>query len=94
MTKNICLACGGSCCSWFSLHHEVDGERVYNDDFCKKWIKDNMPHMHYNEEEGYFSCDWHVGKCSNYEERPEFCREFYCSEYHEIETAALYLGLA
>lgn len=91
---DICLGCEGECCEGFFLSHVVEGERVSDDDFIKDYMRENHPYFtHWGEDEGW-SCNHHVeGKCDIYDERPEFCSDYYCDKYNVMQECMIGLGM-
>ena len=83
---DICRVCDGSCCKTINLLYRKSGRSLYK----------NTPHLRdypFLKRTGkYFTCDNYdeeKGLCKDYENRPNFCRNFICNEAIEILTLVL-----
>lgn len=88
MVLNPCFGCNGNCCKEFTLTIAKTVNRQIDESIRRsvrkdsRYIKNNFPYIH-KRNDGAFICDHYDvnrenGKCSDYENRPFFCKKFIC----------------
>lgn len=89
MTWDICRICSGDCCTDINLIYAKSGKRVYPPRVKK--LLEQYPFLNYNDKQKRFSCGHYKnGRCEIYEERPYWCKRFFCS-YHNAITEVGFL---
>lgn len=102
MLKTPCLMCGGRCCQKFYLYirnkktgtiHTIRKDSKSLPKQVRRLTREELRAIFGKVPEDvnrWYTCEWFdaaTGRCSHYDERPNFCREFMCSE--AIEKMAL-----
>lgn len=78
---NPCLYCDGHCCNGFPMLYK---HKQYHKRVTVYKNAPDVPKQFHKNGKSWFCDWWKNGKCSDYENRPYFCRNFICRKAVEI----------
>ena len=90
---DICKVCNGHCCVGFTLTtiRQDTNERVEltkkDTEYVHERVGDFMEFIADDEDESWWKCnrfDSDTKLCSMYDERPDLCKSYHCSDYDSI----------